>query len=95
MATYVILSRLSADAVAEPGELRELAHNVAAKIKEQCPGVHWKESYAMLGRFDVIDIVEAEDLKEVEKAAMLIRSYGHARTETACATPWKEFLNSM
>jgi uncharacterized protein with GYD domain len=60
-----------------------------------CPGVAWKDSYATLGRFDVVDIVESADLKEVEKAAMLIRAYGHASTETLVATPWKEFLAAL
>jgi uncharacterized protein with GYD domain len=52
-------------------------------------------SFATLGRFDVVDIVEAADLKEAEKAAMIIRAYGHASTETLPATPWKEFLAAL
>lgn len=95
MATFVILSRLSPDAFSEPSELRAIADTVSTKIKEQCPGVRWKDSYATLGRYDVIDVVEADDPKEVEKAAMLIRAYGHARTETSSATPWKEFLSAL
>jgi hypothetical protein len=31
----------------------------------------------------------------VEKAAMFIRAYGHASTETLVATPWKEFLAAL
>jgi uncharacterized protein with GYD domain len=61
----------------------------------QCPSITWKDSYATLGRFDVVDIVEAADPKEVEKAAMIIRAYGHASTETLPATPWKEFLATL
>jgi uncharacterized protein with GYD domain len=48
-----------------------------------------------MGRFDVVDIVEADDPKQIEKAAMLIRSYGHATTETMPATPWRDFLNTL
>ena len=36
-------------------------------------------------------IVEAADPK-VERAALLIRAYGHASTETLVATPWTGFL---
>ena len=36
-----------------------------------------------------------ETLKEVEKAAMVIRAYGHSTTETLPATPWKEFLANL
>ena len=52
-------------------------------------------SYATLGRFDVVDIVEAKDPKQIEKAAMIIRAFGHSTTETLVATPWKEFLGSL
>ena len=57
--------------------------------------VKWKESYATLGRYDVIDVVEASDPKEIEKVAMIIRAYGHSTTETMVGTPWKEFLAGL
>lgn len=72
-----------------------LASTVSKKIKSECPGVVWKESFATLGRFDVVDIVESDDLKQVEKAAMIIRAYGHSTTETLVATPWREFLEML
>jgi uncharacterized protein with GYD domain len=71
------------------------AKDVSEQIKRQCPGVTWRDSYATLGRFDVVDIVEAADPKELERAAMIIRAYGHASTETLVATPWKEFLGTL
>ncbi len=92
MPTYVILSRFSPEAFRDPKDFKQLADAVAAKIKSECPGVAWKDSYATLGRFDVVDIVESEDLQQVEKAAMIIRAYGHSTTETLPATPWKDFL---
>ena len=61
MATYVILSRISPQAVPEPKDFKSLAESVEAKIKAECPGVFWRESYATLGRFDVVDIVDADD----------------------------------
>ena len=95
MATYVILSRISPEAFRDPKEFKQLADAVSAKIKSDCPGVVWKDSYATLGRFDVVDIVDSDDPKEVEKAAMIIRAYGHSTTETLAATPWKEFLANL
>jgi uncharacterized protein with GYD domain len=95
MATYVILSCISSEAVKDPKNFKDLAKTVSETIKRQCPGVTWKASYATLGRFDVVDIVEAGSLPEVEKAAMIIRSYGHSSTETLAATPWEEFLSSL
>jgi len=91
----ILLSRISPGAFDDPKDFKALAKDVSEKIKRECPGVTWKESFATLGRFDVVDIVEAADLKEVEKAAMIIRAYGHASTETLVATPWKEFLTAL
>ena len=92
MPTYVILSRFSPEAFRDPKEFRQLAETVTQKIKSECPGIAWKGSFATLGRFDVVDIVEADDAKQIEKAAMIIRAFGHSTTETLPATPWKEFL---
>jgi uncharacterized protein with GYD domain len=93
--TYIILSRFSPEAVEDPKNFRKLADAVAAKIRQQCPDVTWKGSFATLGRFDVVDFVEADDPKHIEKAAMIIRAYGHSTTETLVATPWKEFLSTL
>lgn len=95
MAIYVILSRFSPEAVADPKDFKQLAATVSDKIKRECPGVVWKESFATLGRFDVLDLVEAEDPKQVAKAAMIIHAYGHSTTETLLATPWQEFLDTL
>ncbi len=42
MATYVILSRFSPAAFADPKDFKKLAASVSAEIKSQCPGVRWK-----------------------------------------------------
>jgi uncharacterized protein with GYD domain len=95
MATYIILSRFSPEAFEDPRDFKDLAAEVSAKIRKQCPNVVWKSSFATLGRFDVLDVVETDDPKQIEKAAMIIRAYGHSTTETLPATPWKEFLAAL
>ena len=95
MAAYLILSRFSPEAFRDPKDFKKLAEAVSSKIKSDCPGVKWQGSWATMGRFDVVDVVEANDPKEVEKAAMIIRAYGHSTTETLPATPWKEFLGML
>ena len=92
MATYIILSRFSPEAFSEPKDFKKLASNVSKKIKQDCPGVTWKDSFATMGRFDVVDIVETDDPHQIEKAAMIIQAYGHSTTETMIGTPWQEFL---
>ncbi len=88
-------SRFSPEAFKEPSEFKKLADAVSSKIKKECKGTIWKHSFATLGRFDVVDVVETEDPEEIQRAAMIIRSYGHSTTETLLATPWKDFLSSL
>ena len=95
MAVYIILSRISPEAFREPKEFKKLADTVSSKIKKECPNIVWKQSFATMGRFDVVDIVDAPNAREVERAAMIIRAYGHSVTETLQATPWDDFLNAL
>jgi uncharacterized protein with GYD domain len=95
MATYVILSTLASNSFDEPTKFRKIAQRVATEIQQKCPSIVWKQSFATLGRYDVIDIVETDKPEEVARATMIIRSYGHSATETLHATPWQEFLNDL
>lgn len=95
MTTYIILSQISPEAFKDPKEFKKMATEVSLKIKEECPAVVWKASFATTGRFDVLDIVESDDLKQIERALMIIRSCGHSKTETLVATPWREFLEML
>ncbi len=95
MERYVILSKVSPDALTEPEEFKGFAQTVKQKIKDECPDVNWKESYAVNGAYDVVDIVESDDPSQVTRAAMIIRSYGHSETQTMSATPWDEFLENL
>jgi len=95
MSTYIILSRFSPDALGDPKNLKKLAQTVSDRIKSECPGVEWKESFVTAGRFDVVDIIDAEDPVQVERAALIIRGYGHALTEVMMAAPWKGFIAKL
>ncbi len=94
-ATYIMLTRFSPEAFRDPKDFVKIADQVSRRIKEECPGIRWKESYATLGRFDVVDVVEAEDPKDIERAAMIIRGLGHSTTETLVTTRWKDFLAEL
>lgn len=95
MATYAILSRFSPQAFTDPKDFKKLAESVSSEIKRQCPNVTWRQSFATLGQYDVLDIVESQDIKQLERAAMIIRAFGHSSTETLVCTPWEEFLASL
>jgi uncharacterized protein with GYD domain len=95
MATYIILSQAAAGTFTSPQEFKQMADSVSERIKRECPGVIWGQSFATMGRFDVVDIIDSDDPVQVEKAAMIIRAYGKASTQTLLATPWREFLAAL
>jgi uncharacterized protein with GYD domain len=95
MAFYIILSRISPAAFSDPKDLTKIAKTVSERIKKECPGVTWKNSFVTFGRFDVVDIVESDDPQQVSKAALIIRGYGKSETETMPATPWDDFLKTL
>jgi len=79
----------------DPAEFRQLADRVSEEICKRRPGITWKDSYVTLGRYDMVDVVEANDQAELKWAAMSIRALARATTETMVATPWKEFLQRL
>ena len=95
MGTYIILSRFGPDAFHDPKDFKKLSDDVSGRIKRDCPGVTWLDSYVTTGGIDAIDIVSANDIAHVERAAMIIRAYGHSTTETLVATKWKEFVDKL
>lgn len=95
MATYVMLSRLHAGAFSDPSEFKTMAATVKDHIKKDCPDIDWKKSFAVMGRYDVVDIVECDDPAQVKRAAMIVNAYGHSATETMPATEWDRFLEKI
>lgn len=95
MATYIILSKLSANAFDTPNGLKDIATRVREKLNSECPGAKWVKSYGCMGSYDVVDIVEANDPQEIEKAVMIIRAFGRSSTETLLATEWDVFLKAL
>jgi uncharacterized protein with GYD domain len=92
VATYIMLTRLSPEALTRPGSIADLNKKVEDRIRQECPGVKWIGNYAVLGPCDYLDIFEAPDADTATRVALLVRSFGHATTETWIATPWDRFL---
>lgn len=91
MGTYVMLTRLSPEAVAKPKSVNDLNKQVEVRIKKECPDVKWLANYAVLGPCDYLDIFEAPDADTATRVALIVRTFGHATTETWIATPWDCF----
>jgi uncharacterized protein with GYD domain len=91
MPTFVMLTRLTPEVVKTPADLKRLEKAVAERIRRDCPDVTWRGSYAILGPCDYLDLFEAPNEDGAAKVVMIVRSFGHASTETWTAVPWDRF----
>lgn len=92
MATFIMLTRLSHQALTSPSSLQSLSKEVMERIRKDAPAVEWKQSYVVLGPTDYLDIFTAPDIETAMKVAAVIRTFGHASTEVWGATEWDNFV---
>jgi uncharacterized protein with GYD domain len=91
MPTYVMLTRLTPETVKVPQDLKTLEKAVAKRIRRDCPQVKWLGNWAILGPYDYLDLFDAPDEAVAARVVMIVRSFGHASTETWTALPWERF----
>lgn len=91
MAMFVMLTRLAPGAMRSPRDLETLEKGVVAQVRRACPEMEWQASYAVLGRFDYVDVFNAPDVESATKVSALVRTFGHAHTEVWPATEWSRF----
>jgi uncharacterized protein with GYD domain len=91
MSTFILLTRLSPEAVRSPHAYEVLERRAMDAVRSQCPEVEWQKSFAVLGPYDYLDIFRAPDIETATKVAALVRIAGHAHTEVWAATEWEQF----
>jgi uncharacterized protein with GYD domain len=91
MLTFVMLTRLSPDALRSPGSLEELENQAMSQIRKEYPQVEWLHNFAILGPCDYLDIFRAPDMETAMGVATIIRTFGHATTEVWTATEWRDY----
>jgi uncharacterized protein with GYD domain len=93
MGRYIIISNLTDEGAKtlkkNPGRVKE----VNAELKDM--GVNVLDQYAVLGNFDFLTIVEADDETTIAKAVVEIASRGSIKTSTYKAIPIDEFIESL
>jgi uncharacterized protein with GYD domain len=91
--TFVMLSTLTPEGVQtlknNPQRIREVNKEI-----EQL-GATVKAQWAVLGRYDFVNVVEAPDEKTVSRVSLELGSRGTARYETLSAIPIDEFISAL
>ena len=63
------------------------------KVKVQCPDVKWLAHYALLGRYDFMDIYEAPDAETAHRVSLISRADGALEAESWQALPYDKYLD--
>ncbi|MCS7286658.1 MAG: GYD domain-containing protein [Anaerolineae bacterium] len=91
MATFVILSKVSEEGIKRIKDLGKMEEEFEKELKKVCPEVKRIASYALLGAYDFLHIIEAPDALSAAKAAIILNYFGATSTQTLTAIPFKEF----
>ena len=91
MPQFILATRLQPHALHQPRSFTTLEHHVAEQVRQHCPDVRWLDSWALLGHWDYLDVIDAPDLDAATRVSILVRSYGQAHTEVWPAMPWPRY----
>jgi uncharacterized protein with GYD domain len=93
MATFIMLSTLTPEGVQtvknNPSRIREVNKEI-----EQL-GANVKAQWAVLGRFDFINVIEVPDEQTMARVSLELGSRGTARYESLPAIPVDDFIASL
>lgn len=95
MPLFVLMTRLAPESVHDARARRAMGKEWLKKIKTACPSVKWVAHYALLGRYDFMDIYEAPDIETAHKVSLISRSEGALSAESWPALPYDEFLKVL
>jgi uncharacterized protein with GYD domain len=93
MPTYILLSTLTPEGVQtvknNPQRIKEVnkeIEQIGAKVVAQ---------WAVLGQFDIVNVIEAPDEKTMAKVSLELGSRGTAHYQSLAAIPIDEFIAAM
>jgi len=93
MAVYVVLSKLTDEGRKTLKTKPERVKEVNAEISRM--GAKILHQYALLGKYDFVTILEAEDNITIGRIMVELGSRGTLETMTLSAIPVEEFLASL
>jgi uncharacterized protein with GYD domain len=95
MPVFVLMTRLAPESVHDARGRRAMGKEWLGRVKAVCPEVRWLAHYALLGRYDFMDIYEAPDVATAHQVSLISRSEGAVSAESWPAMPYDEFLHLL
>lgn len=92
MPTFILMTKLSPDAMCDPRGRRAVGRAWMDKVKTLCPEVRWISHYAILGPYDFMDIYEAPDDETAHRVSLISRSEGATTAESWGALPYDRYV---
>ena len=92
MQTFILLTKLSPEISRHMKERSIIGRDWLEQVKQKCPDVKFISHYALLGKYDFMDIYEAPDERTAAKVSMISLANGALQAESLIAVPYKEFL---
>ena len=92
MQTYILLTRLSPDVSKHVRDQARSGQKWLDEVKEKCPEVNFLAHYALLGRYDFLDIYEAPNEEVAAKVSMISLKNGASQAESLVAIPYRRFV---
>ncbi len=95
MPVFVLMTKLAPGSTADAQQRHSQGKMWLKKVHDMCPEVKFTAHYALLGRYDFMDIYEAPDEKTAHKVSLISRSEGAISAESWPALAYEDHLKVM
>jgi len=92
MQTFILMTKLAPDVSKQMKDRASLGRSWMDQVKKKCPKVKFIAHYALLGKYDFLDIYEAPDPETAAKVSMISLANGALNAESWTAIPYKHFI---
>jgi uncharacterized protein with GYD domain len=92
MKTFILMTKLSPEVTGRMKDRASIGRSWLEQVKEKCPEVKFINHYALLGKYDFLDIYEAPDEETAAKVSMISLQNGATSSESWTAIPYKRLV---
>ena len=92
MKTFILLTKLTPDLMKQVKNRGEVGRDWLYQVKKKCPQVKFLHHYALLGKYDFLDIYEAPDEETAAKVSLISLSNGAFQSKSLVAIPYAKFV---